>query len=239
MRFGIITDIHNNLAALKAVINKLHELKCDKIICCGDIIGIGPCPEETVQYMMNIPELIAVRGNHDNYLLGGMPVAYPNEEQMSLEEMEHHTWEHRLLSGNSIEFLQKLPYRADMECEGFRISIMHYCMDYDGHYINFISNPSGLDLQKMFADISSDIIIYGHDHHKSICKSDKLYVNVGSLGCPGQDLNLARAGILTIENQTVEIESIDVIYDVTNVLNMIDTLNYPEANNIKKYFYGV
>lgn len=72
MKLGIITDIHNNLTALDAVVKRLQEIKCDKIICCGDIIGIGPYPEETVQYMMQIPDLIAVRGNHEKYLLEGM-----------------------------------------------------------------------------------------------------------------------------------------------------------------------
>lgn len=96
MKLGVITDIHNNLTALKYVMAELNQMKCDKIICCGDIIGIGPYPEETVQYMMQIPNLIAVCGNHEKYLLEGMPNEYPNEEQMGFEEMKHHKWEHRI-----------------------------------------------------------------------------------------------------------------------------------------------
>ena len=45
MKLGVITDIHNNPVALKVIVEKLQELQCDKIICCGDIIGIGPYPE--------------------------------------------------------------------------------------------------------------------------------------------------------------------------------------------------
>lgn len=63
MRIGIITDIHNNLIALECVLNEI-ERTCDRIICCGDIIGIGPFPDETVQRMMKIKNLIAVSGNH-------------------------------------------------------------------------------------------------------------------------------------------------------------------------------
>ena len=44
MRLGIITDIHSNKQALKAVLEKFDEINIDKIICCGDIIGIGPNP---------------------------------------------------------------------------------------------------------------------------------------------------------------------------------------------------
>ena len=49
MKYGIITDIHNNVAALRAVLKRLDQMNCDRIICCGDMIGIGPNPEETVQ----------------------------------------------------------------------------------------------------------------------------------------------------------------------------------------------
>lgn len=61
MKLGVITDIHNNITALKVIAEKLQQSGCDKIVCCGDIIGIGPYPEETVQYLMQIPNLIAVR----------------------------------------------------------------------------------------------------------------------------------------------------------------------------------
>lgn len=239
MKFGIITDIHNNLTALKNVVVILNQMECNKIICCGDIIGIGPYPEETVQYMMQIQNLIAVRGNHEKYLLEGMPDKYPNEEQMSFEEMKHHKWEHHLLSEESIAFLESLPYKQDIICEGFNISIMHYCMDSDGHYINYKRNPSKKDLQKMFINVKSDIILYGHNHCRNICKGDKFYINVGSLGCPAQSKNLAWAGVLTIENGNAEIQQIDIEYDVNNVINSINEINYPDADNIKKYFYGI
>ena len=239
MIFGIITDIHNNVTALRAVLNRLRQMHCDRVICCGDIIGVGPNPEETVQEMMHIPGLISVRGNHEKYLLEGMPAEYPNEDHMSYSEMEHHQWEHRLLSAESVAFLQSLPYRIDFACEGINISVMHSCMDTEGHFSGSVRNPDSSDLLSMFAGVDSDIIIYGHDHSRNICKGAKLYINVGSLGCPAGDRNIARAGILTIENGNAAIETIDVIYNVDEVIHRIDMIHYPDADNIKKYFYGL
>ena len=46
MKIGIITDIHSNIQALEAVLEEFDRINVDKIICCGDIIGIGPNPEE-------------------------------------------------------------------------------------------------------------------------------------------------------------------------------------------------
>ena len=111
-------------------------------------------------------------------------------------------------------------------------------MDVAGHFRGSKRNPSENDLGDMFTDIDSDIILYGHDHSRNICAEDKLYVNVGSLGCPAWDRNIARAGVLTIENGNAEIEPIDVTYDADAVVRLIDQIQYPDAENIKKYFYG-
>ena len=53
MKIGIITDIHSNIKALNAVLDEFDKTKVDKIISCGDIIGIGPNPEETVQALIS------------------------------------------------------------------------------------------------------------------------------------------------------------------------------------------
>ena len=238
-RMGIITDIHNNITALEAVISRLKQMGCDKIICCGDIIGIGPCPEETVQFMMSLPDLIAVRGNHEKYLLEGMPKEYPNEEGMDYPEMEHHKWEHGLLSSESVSFLRSLPYRVDFGCEGLSISVMHWDMDGDGKFVHHDKYSTEADLRNVFADVNSDIILYGHHHRRNICRGEKLYVNAGSLGCPGQDGNIARAAVLTIENASAKIETVDVVYDAGSVVRLIDRLDYPDSDSIKKHFYGV
>ena len=62
MKLGIITDIHSNIIALNEVLKQFEKIKIDKIICCGDIIGIGPSPEEVVQALIQVSDkLIAVR----------------------------------------------------------------------------------------------------------------------------------------------------------------------------------
>ena len=240
MKLGIITDIHNNLIALNTVLEYFRQQNCDKIICCGDIIGIGPYPEETVQRMMAVRNLTAVKGNHDGYLVDGMPTEFPNEEHMDYGEMLHHKWEHGRLSESSINFLKSLPEQTKVLVGKYEISVMHYCMNAAGDYVNFIPRPSEGDVAKMMTDIHSDIVIVGHDHGRTICNVDnKWYINVGSLGCPGKDKNVARAGILTIGNENVDIEPVELTYDVDTVIKKIDGLNYPEAENIKKFFYGI
>ena len=103
MKIGVMTDIHNNIEALNAVLDKFFSLGIRKIICSGDIIGIGPKPEETVKKIMSFQDTIeCVRGNHDNYLINGGPNTVPNSEMMEYGEIEYHKWEHEKLSTDSI-----------------------------------------------------------------------------------------------------------------------------------------
>lgn len=239
MKLGIITDVHNNIEALKTIIQKFKEENCDEILCAGDIIGLGPCPEETVQFVMNLSNFIAVKGNHERYLVEEMPNIYPNDERMSYEEIEHHKWEHGKLSNKSKEYLFSLPYELILTINNKKITILHYSMNEKYKCVNYISSPKGEDLEKMFKNINSDIIIYGHDHKRCITNyNGKLYINVGSLGCPSKDKNIARAGILILDDE-IKVQLIDLEYNVKKVVNKIDELNYPSKDEIKKYFYGI
>jgi putative phosphoesterase len=240
MKIGVISDVHNNVVALNGVLDKFHMEGCEQIICCGDIIGIGPYPEETVQRIMQIPDIIAVRGNHEKYLLEGMPTQVPNEEDMGYEEMEYHKWEHSLLSNESIRFLRGLDNRNDFVLGGFRFAVMHYGMDsLSNRYINYIHNPKLEDCYQMFSDVDADVILYGHDHKPSVNRDERrLFANFGSLGCPVKDGNVARAGILTINNGKLDFEAIKVLYEVDKVIADINRLAYPASKEIKMIFFN-
>ena len=40
---AIITDIHGNLPALEAALDRIEELGVDRVYCGGDLVGYGPC----------------------------------------------------------------------------------------------------------------------------------------------------------------------------------------------------
>ena len=129
MKIGVITDIHSNVVALNAVLQKFRDERCGGVTCCGDIIGIGVYPEKTVSAIMKIPNLMAcVSGNHERYFTEGMPSEVPNHEKMSAEEMAHHKWEHALLSERSRDFISGLKYEESLVVGGKRLYVAHYAM---------------------------------------------------------------------------------------------------------------
>lgn len=233
MKIGIITDVHGNVIALNKIIQKFNKEQCDKIICCGGIIGIGPYPEQTVQYIMSLPNLICVRGNHDHYQFRGIP------DKITESEKLHHLWIKSILSEASMNFLKALPQKSILTVDGHSISVLHYAVDSENKY-RFVKNPTINDLERLFSGVESEIICYGHDHKRLICQSDKKwYVNAGSCGCPEAEKNIARGAILNIDKEKVSVECIDEPYDINEVINEIKRLNYPAAREILKYFYGV
>ena len=240
MKIGIITDIHSNIQALNAVLAEFEKIKVDKIICCGDIIGIGINPEETVQALLKRQDmLIAVAGNHENYLLKGLPDnVHDDKRKMSNEEVENHKWNHNKLSKQSKEFLNKLKLVQDIEIEEKRFYITHYPVKEDSTYKKHIKNPSLEESKKMFEGINADVFLYGHTHTYSVnCEEDKWYINTGTLGCP-MDSNIAKAGILEIRNGKIKFNEINVKYNVKEIIDEIKKLEFPFYKGILKIFYG-
>ena len=111
MKIGVISDIHGNIVALEKVLNEFEKIGVEKIICCGDVIGIGPCPEEAVQKLIQYKDkIIGVRGNHEQYYFKGIPKEIHDDKRLIRdEEANNHKWTHSKLSNESIEFLKGFP----------------------------------------------------------------------------------------------------------------------------------
>jgi putative phosphoesterase len=69
MKIAILSDIHSNLAALKAVLADVEAQGCSQIISLGDVVGYHAEPGECIDLLMqhNVKNIM---GNHDYYLIG-------------------------------------------------------------------------------------------------------------------------------------------------------------------------
>lgn len=240
MKVGVFTDVHGNLPALSAMLKKFAEADCERIICCGDILGIGPYPEETVQALQKIPGLLAVRGNHDRYLTDGLPAQVPNTAHMCAEEIRHHKRAHSVLSQSSRTFLASLPNRMEIVLAGVRLCILHYAMDPKERYLPIVAEPNLYDCQRLFSEVEADVVLYGHDHRPFVCQDEKkLYGNCGSLGCPAGERNVARGGILTLADGRAEFAPCSLRYAVRPVIDAMERLDDPAEPQIKRIFFGI
>ena len=243
MKIGIISDIHSNIDALIKVFEEFEKLKVNKIICLGDVIGIGPYPAKCVDFLMNKSDMIIsyVRGNHENYLFKGIPERNHNEKDgriLSEEERNTHRWNHSCLEKNQIEFIKKLKNRDILEIEGKRIVAEHYPMDKNGKFKKFYKHPTIEELKESFEEKNGDIYLFGHTHQICYFEDEgKLFINPGSLGCP-VDTGGASCGILTIEKENIKYDQMIIKYDIEKVIKEIKILRYPLNWFMIKIFYG-
>lgn len=231
MKLGILTDIHANLAAFEAVLPYFSD--CDKILCGGDFVNIGPRPEETVQLAMSLPNLAAVTGNHEGRILRD-----PIFCRRGPEVLAHYEWTKSRLSEASLQWLGSLPPRQVLTLEGKTVALQHYGLREGGHCRRIRRDPTDDDLRELFPD-APDAVVFGHDHHGCIRRVDgTLFLNCGACGCPGHARNIARAAILTL-GKTVAVEPLRIPYDVSPVIRDMLSLDYPDLPHILRAFYRV
>lgn len=65
MRIAVLTDIHGNFPALKAVLEDIDHQRIDHIYCLGDLIAIGPYVNEVLEALFSLQDISIVAGNHD------------------------------------------------------------------------------------------------------------------------------------------------------------------------------
>jgi diadenosine tetraphosphatase ApaH/serine/threonine PP2A family protein phosphatase len=115
MRVLVISDVHANVNALDAVL--AHAGTVDETWCLGDLVGYGPDPNEVVERLIALPNLLCMMGNHDAAVIGQMPfIAFNSEAQRSLE------WQKEQMSADSYRFLESLPNETQVRGA---VSVVH------------------------------------------------------------------------------------------------------------------
>lgn len=190
MKIGVISDIHSNILALEETYKKFEKKMVEKIICIGDVVGIGPYPEKCIQFIEERKDkfISLVKGNHERYVLKGIQRKNHNEKDakpMTDEEINTHVWNHSRLSYKQKKFIEEWKDRDSLEINSKKIVIEHYPMDKNNKFKKFHKNPSVNELIELFEDKEADIYLFGHTHQKYyINKDEKYFINPGSLGCP-------------------------------------------------------
>ena len=104
MRCLVLSDLHANLEALTAVLERARDLGWDRALALGDLVGYGADPDAVVEVTRRLTGLAAVRGNHDRVASGEKP-----SPDFGPSALRAAVWTRRHLSAESREFLARLP----------------------------------------------------------------------------------------------------------------------------------
>ncbi len=233
MRTAVISDIHSNLEALRAVLDHADAQKVDRVICLGDILGYGPCPVECVDLVAQRCEW-SLMGNHDfgvvyeptNFNLAAEQAAYWSRDQFEREPDREKAARHW-------EFLSRLRVRVafgDFLCvHGTpRRPINEYLFPEDA-----LASP--VKMQQIF-DLVDRYCLVGHTHVPGVFTDEpefyppdeldgvyklrddeKAIINPGSVGQP-RDLD-PRASYAILEDDCVRFFRLP--YDIDAVVKRI------------------
>jgi len=232
---AVISDIHGNAEALRAVLDDIDRRGAERIICLGDIIGYGPDPLECVDLVRKRCAW-SLMGNHDfgvlyeptNFNPGAESAAFWTREQFDAEPDE-------TLRAQRYEFLGKLRVRVVEPLSGDRtILAVHGSPRRPiNEYIfpdDVMAAPDKLDA--VFERVEK-IAIVGHTHVPGVFTDEpdfyppaelgdwsyrfngdeKAIINVGSVGQP-RDLD-PRASYAMLHDDRIEFARVPYKVEVT------------------------
>ncbi len=235
MKIAVITDTHANLPALEATLTAIQAEGYDLLMHTGDAIAIGPYPAECLDLLLHTPNTRCLIGNHEQYVVDGLPT--PRPAWMSDGEVQHQHWTHARLDAPMRTALAAWPTVLTREFEGVKVTFMHYMLEPSGQAFQpAIINAQVTDLDKLFTPYDADLIFYGHNHRASDMQGRARYINPGSLGCYSQAV--ARYCVVEFHSSEYHIEQRGVPYDDKALYRTFEQRRVPERAFIYQAFFG-
>lgn len=250
MRFGIISDIHGNLVALKAVLGELDAAGIDRLICLGDVVGYGPDPVECIDTISRC-DAITIVGNHEEALCCPEIAQRFNENaRLAID------WTHARLMASRPDLLRWVADLPGMVYFGGSIMCVHDTPAPGGPaYI-----LDGHGAAHAFAGVDVPICLLGHTHIPIAFRSPAIgeclkanahtidmirpdrfanfeleldagarwIINPGSVGQPRDGDVRAACGVLDLERG--RFEWLRVEYDIAEAQHRVEAAGLPTAS---------
>ncbi|MFP4032086.1 MAG: metallophosphoesterase family protein [Desulfococcaceae bacterium] len=236
MRLAVLSDIHGNLEAFKAVLADADRLRIDAMASLGDNVGYGPDPEAVVRLLW-AREIPSVAGNHELAVRNVRLRRWFNPAARRSVEMTREA-----LSPEARDYLAGLPnfkvlwglrfvhgfpprsptlYLFQMSMRGYRRGLRMA-----PEPLIFVGHTHELDLVAWNGSVPD---FQGLRRGTVSLDSDLRYiVNAGSVGQPRDGDNRAKYVIWDDGDRTLEVRFVD--YDVMKVVRKIRAAGLPEVN---------
>jgi diadenosine tetraphosphatase ApaH/serine/threonine PP2A family protein phosphatase len=150
MRVAVISDVHANYHALRAVFDEIDVSRVDAVWCLGDTVGYGPRPNECCDTVAERADVCLV-GNHDLVVLGELAVSDFNDEAAAAA-----VWTSEVLTAEARGFLTSLrPLAhvdgADLYHASARDPVWEYVLSEEAAHATFELSQS-------------PVVLVGHSH---------------------------------------------------------------------------
>jgi predicted phosphodiesterase len=234
MRILIISDIHSNDVALKAVFDAAGSY--DALWCLGDTIGYGPAPNECTEAMIETAD-IAINGNHDLACIGELDL-----DDFNPDARTANIWNRKQLKPEYFDWLKNLSPMLQVD-ERFTIAhasprepVWEYLMSPE----QAIANASYFETQfclighshvqlgfRFDADGNCERFLSSDTPVIDLGDDQRFFINPGSVGQP-RDYD-ARAAYAVLDTGEGTIRFHRVEYDIARTQQKMYAANLPIA----------
>lgn len=213
---GLISDIHGNAVALRAVLAELDAMGAEEILCLGDVAGYGPQINECCD-LLTERGIRTLMGNHDYYLAFDQPCPRSHTANLCLDYQRatitraHKTW----LGGNPSHFDGYPGVR--FVHGGWHDPVDEYLYQLRASY---------------FSELEGELFVSGHTHVQGLWRvGDKTYCNPGSVGQPRD--GDARAAFAVLQGGAVEL--FRTSYDIDELAEVSRKAGFDERAYMNLY----
>ena len=181
-RIALISDVHGNLTALRAVLADIDARGITRILNLGDYVGKGPRGREVIELCRERCE-VNILGNWDDFL--------PDPDRVY--DSEAMRWWLDQLGPGQGAWLRSLPFSHDFWFSGRRVRLFHASEETVHRRVRFDHDEE--EFLGLFRNTDAtgdgpepDLVAYGdtHDPYYETDRGRRTVVNVGSVGnCMG------------------------------------------------------
>ncbi|WP_443190533.1 metallophosphoesterase family protein [Pseudomonas indica] len=214
---AVLSDVHGNFPALRAVLAEIDRLGIERIVSLGDVTGYYAQPDKCIDALRR-RNAVQLLGNHDAYLVAG--TGCPRSRLVS-SLLEH---QRKVVSAEQVAWLSTLSSRYD---EGEATFVHGGWEDPQDQYLYRIS-PTSLPGPWRF-------YFSGHTHVQVVAEvAGKTYCNPGSVGQPRD--GDPRAAFAVFDGAKVRLQR--VAYDIEETAQAMREAGYDEARLWENLYLG-
>lgn len=220
MRFAVVGDIHSNVEALEAVLYDIDSRQADFILSTGDLVGYLPYPNEVID-LLRKRHILSIQGNYDRAIGNNDSICgcdYTDDKQLELAGLSM-LYTNSVITEENRQYLKNLPQFVTLTIENMKVLVVHG----SPRRINEYLFEDCAETTEVATQLAEDILICGHTHkpyHKTI--DNKHIINSGSAGKPKHGNPNATYAIVTIEEEQVHVEILEVPYDYEKVAMAVE-----------------
>ncbi|MGI8936454.1 MAG: metallophosphoesterase family protein, partial [Phormidesmis sp.] len=159
MKIAVISCIHGNLAALKAVLADIDQQGVEQTFCLGDLVGYGPYPNEVVA-MIRDRQIPTCQGCWDEDIIDGLNACECSYPSLLAEKRGRlaHEWTDAEVTAETREYLAQMPLALRHE----NLCFVHGSPQSQHEYL--LPETSAFIALERVLSTGADILFCGHTH---------------------------------------------------------------------------